>query len=109
MTIARLGVRPFQTGIESRPTWIDAVVLAATTAVQYTVPAKEYGPLYRVKVWLFWSFLYVLVIAVGVLITVYAWQMPCDTCDEEGGTVNALKGFDGSPSIMSFRYMAAGS
>ena len=65
--------------------------------------AKKYGLLYRVRVWPFWSFLYVLVIAVGVLITVYAWQTPCDTCDEDNGTVTALKGFEGSPSIISFR------
>ena len=38
-TISRLGVRPFQPGIEARPTWIDSVTLAVTTAVQYTLPA----------------------------------------------------------------------
>lgn len=40
-TINRLAVRPFQPGIESRPTWIDAVVLGVTTAVQYTLPASS--------------------------------------------------------------------
>lgn len=38
-TISRLGVRPFQPGIEARPTWIDSVTLGVTTAVQYTMPA----------------------------------------------------------------------
>jgi hypothetical protein len=70
--------------------------------------ARKYGILHRVQLWYFWTFLYVLVVAVGVLITVYASRTPCEICDqdmEDAGSVTALKGFEGSPSIMSFRSM----
>lgn len=39
MPLNRLSVRTFPAGVEARPTWVDAVVLAANTAAQYTVPA----------------------------------------------------------------------
>jgi hypothetical protein len=68
--------------------------------------ARKYGILHRVRLWYFWTFLYVLVVAVGVLIIAYASQSSCDAGDqdmEEGGSVTALKGFEGSPSIMTFR------
>jgi hypothetical protein len=59
------------------------------------------------RLWYFWTFLYVLVVAVGVLIVVYASQTPCEICDQDmdGGSVTALQGIAGSPSIMSFRKM----
>jgi hypothetical protein len=70
--------------------------------------AKKYRILHRMRLWYFWTFLYVLVLAVGVLIVVYASQTHCEICDqnmEDAGSVTALKGFAGSPSIMSFRKM----
>ena len=68
--------------------------------------ARKYGILHRVRLWYFWTFLYVLVVAVGVLIIAYASQSSCDAGDqdmEDAGSVTALKGFEGSPSIMTFR------
>jgi hypothetical protein len=46
-------------------------------------------------------------VAVGVLIVVYASQTPCEIFDQnmDGGSVTALKGFACSPSITSFRKM----
>jgi hypothetical protein len=69
--------------------------------------AKRYRILHRLRLWYFWTFLYVLVVAVGVLIIVYASRTLCEICDQDmdGGSVTALKGFAGSPSIMSFRKM----
>ena len=45
--------------------------------------AKQYRILHRLRLWYFWTFLYVLVVAVGVLIVVYASQTPCEICDQD--------------------------
>ena len=85
-----------------------AIDMASINKTADQATAKKHRVLHRMRLWYFWTFLYVLVVAVGVLIVVYASQTPCAICEkdmEDGGSVTALKGFEGLPSIISFRKM----